>query len=193
MKKQWIVWFFVIGVIGIVLFAFNYPGGQEGISLSEIFSEEKIERMPEVEYEFVESDTDATPVSPQASTKLDSKTSSLESQPIASEPLTKNLEERPSGPLPGEDDAIPNFSKVAYTIQVASHKDKQKAESLLKDLREAGHPAYLVSRDLGEKGLFYRIYVGTFSTKTEADELLTKIKNQYKDSFIISPMTSKSE
>jgi cell division septation protein DedD len=76
---------------------------------------------------------------------------------------------------------------TAFTIQVASFKDLPSAEVALKGIKAAGHPAYIVSKDLGAKGTYFRIYVGKYDTKEEANQKLSELKPKYDSSFIISP------
>jgi len=44
----------------------------------------------------------------------------------------------------------------------------------------------VVSKDLGEKGVWFRVRIGEFETKEEAEEIEQKVKQEYKDSFIVS-------
>ena len=76
---------------------------------------------------------------------------------------------------------------VPYTIQISSYNDRQSAEVALKGIQAAGYPAYIGARDLGAKGTKYRIYVGKYQSKAEADQSLSQLKGKYRDSFIISP------
>lgn len=55
MKRTWLVWTLVGGVLITVLIAFNYERGKEAVSLSEIFPE-KGAFNNEVEYEFFDTD-----------------------------------------------------------------------------------------------------------------------------------------
>lgn len=73
-----------------------------------------------------------------------------------------------------------------FAIQVYSFQDKDRAELALASLSNDGYPAYIVTKDLGEKGLWHRVWVGRFQTKEEAEALLKELKKDYKDSFIVS-------
>jgi len=44
----------------------------------------------------------------------------------------------------------------------------------------------VVSKDLGAKGTWHRLYVGAYQSKPEAEQELTKVKSDYPSSFIIS-------
>ncbi len=77
-------------------------------------------------------------------------------------------------------------SKKPFTIQVYSVQDKPSAQKAVDGLRKAGHPAYFFSKDLKDKGIWFRVCVGRFDTKEEADQYLLTFKNLHKDSFIIT-------
>jgi cell division protein FtsN len=56
-------------------------------------------------------------------------------------------------------------------IQVASTKDPASAETMVKKLQIKGYPAFSVKADIPEKGTWYRVRVGYFSGKTEAESI----------------------
>ncbi len=184
MKNQWPIWLFVVGGIIIVLFALNFQAKKDAVPLAEVFPEEGNDTAANVEYEFMDSEKN-------------DHVSQIQQQPAiekaAAQPVkaaVKSQVEAVSAAAkavvsPAQEAKASRVSKT-YTIQVASHKDKATAQKALDDMRKAGLDAYLVSRDLGEKGTWHRIYVGRFDSKTDAGSTLTKLKDQYKDSFIIS-------
>jgi len=77
-------------------------------------------------------------------------------------------------------------SKKPFTIQVFSFKDKAKAQKAMDNIRQTGFPAYMVLRNLKEKGVWYRVCVGEFDTKEEADQMLAQLKKDYRESFVIA-------
>ena len=68
---------------------------------------------------------------------------------------------------------------------MASLKEETQAKKLVDELKKKDYPAYFTMRDLKEKGTWYRVFVGNFDTKTEAQETLAKLKDKYKGSFIV--------
>ena len=54
-------------------------------------------------------------------------------------------------------------------VQVASTKDQKSAEAMVKELQKKGYPAFSTQADIPEKGRWYRVRVGYFSGRTEAD------------------------
>jgi cell division septation protein DedD len=74
------------------------------------------------------------------------------------EPESINLEAKPEGiekpgPLPGR-----------YTVNLASFREKARADSLVRELRGKGLEAFSWEIDLPEKGKWHRVSVGNFAT-----------------------------
>ena len=193
MKNSWLVWLFVVGVIVTVFIAFNYQGGDDTIPLSEIFPENE-NMTVEVEYEFVDEDTDTTENRTQeivAAIKNKEEKKSITKLPA--EVKTTVQKETDSAKV-AETSSKPKLTleNVVYTIQVASFKDKIRADQSITELKDKGYDAYSIPRNLGEKGTWHRVYVGQFTTKEQAKEFLTTIKKDYENSFIIAPKGNKS-
>jgi cell division septation protein DedD len=192
MKNQWPIWVLIIGIIIVVLFAFNYHGEKEFVPLSEIFPDEKVEKMPDIKYEFVNETAGEAPAPAASAT-----TGSVETTPAVSvTPSTVSVTPPVVTSKPGSATSpvvttsvgeVKDLSRVPFTIQVASSNNKASAEKILQAVKAKGYPAYLVEKNLGAKGIWYRTYVGTFQTKKEADDYLLKVRQHYKDSFIITP------
>jgi len=75
-------------------------------------------------------------------------------------------------------------SKV-FVIQVGSFRKENRASLLVKKLKKEGYEAYIVKKDLRDKGIWYRVWVGNFLDKKEANSVLDKIKKKYPKSFIV--------
>lgn len=73
---------------------------------------------------------------------------------------------------------------VGFTIQVASFQDKARAELVCEELKKKGYMPVISAKDLGDKGVWYRVSVGDFENEEKARELLKILKEDYKDSFI---------
>ena len=71
-----------------------------------------------------------------------------------------------------------------YTVQVASFKELQQANTMVKRLVNQEYNAYVAPIDLKEKNGWYRVCVGESSTAEQAKQYLTTLKPQFKDSFI---------
>jgi cell division septation protein DedD len=76
--------------------------------------------------------------------------------------------------------------KAAFAIQVFSFKDKERADVSLKQLKDKGFPAYVMMSDLGARGIFYRVRVGSFATEGEAEKALVNVVKDFKSGIIVS-------
>lgn len=66
-----------------------------------------------------------------------------------------------------------------YSIQVGSYSYQANADRQAKMIRDKGVQNVTVKRTDGPSGSFYKILVGSFNNKTEANNFLPKLKNQY--------------
>ncbi len=62
-------------------------------------------------------------------------------------------------------------SKLRYTVQVSSHQEKQAAEDEVKRMKQNGFAAFIVSSELPGKGKWYRVRLGSFTSKDSAEKL----------------------
>jgi len=208
MRNSWLIWVFIVGVVITVLVAFNYQDGSDGASLSEIFPDEETYPV-DIEYEFVQQDGQEfkaliknvkEPVIPvkatkrQESVKRQTKTELTQKVLSKTEILKRNIvvnnKANPAEVKSKIQQPIltaNELKNIPYTIQVASFKNKTRANKAIKDLKHKDLSAYIVSRNLGDKGRWFRIYVGKFESKNDAETTLVTVKKYYKDSFIIAP------
>jgi cell division septation protein DedD len=160
MKNNWTIPLIAVVAIVSVLIYFNYQRSQEAVPLSDLFKDES-QNAQKVEYEFVSNTEQPVVTVPQVVS------------PVAT---TSN---KAAAPVVGK------TAKV-FSIQVASYKEKDKADKSLEKIKVKYPQAYVGTRDLGDKGIWYRIYVGEFQKKEEADQMLTSVKTDYPQSFIIT-------
>ncbi|MDO8580852.1 MAG: SPOR domain-containing protein [Candidatus Omnitrophota bacterium] len=174
MKNSWLIGVLVVGVVVAVLVVFNYQGRNQSVPLNEIFPEEEV-RPVDINYEFVDNaqqPVEALPPMPSAGRTTSAKTAASPTSVTKSESAPK---------------ATASSSSKTFAIQVASFQDKAKAEQSLQGVKAKGYDAYLITRDLGEKGTWYRVYVGKYDTKAQAQENLAQVQKDYHGSFIIGP------
>lgn len=103
-----------------------------------------------------------------------------ESEEIARETpemLTENIAQTK------EEESVAGPEKL-FTIQVAAFRDKLGAEVLVEQLEKKKYKTMLSLKDLGEEGVWYRVWVGDFDSKEKAAEFLPELKKEYKNSFI---------
>lgn len=193
MKNSWLVWLFVVGVIITVFVAFNYQDKQKPVALNEIFPEDYTYPV-DVEYEFV----DETPVAVGSDEEIAAVTetvvavvdkSAVVSPKVAasnSVPVKTSVPVEVSKPKPTpKKESSSSTVDAAYTIQVASFKKKSMADDLAEDLKTKNFIARVGKRDLGEKGIWYRVYVGSYESKKQAETNLLAVKKFYDNSFVI--------
>lgn len=80
--------------------------------------------------------------------------------------------------------AIVEEKLQAWVVQVGSFTDEAKAQSLRDELRKGSYKAFL-EKIQGRSGqAMYRVRVGPVLERTEADELLVRLKKQGKSGFV---------
>ena len=72
----------------------------------------------------------------------------------------------------------PQIKPLPYTIQVSAYRDPQTSNRVAGKLITGGDPAFTSPVDLSEKGKWYRIYVGNYTTLTEAKIAAAGLKNR---------------
>ena len=90
------------------------------------------------------------------------------------QPVTKQL----------ASDASPKTG-LKFTIQVASVKDLNAANRMVKKLKTEKYPAYSVISQIVGKGIWHRIRVGRFDSKSEADALIQRLKKDDYNTILI--------
>ena len=73
-----------------------------------------------------------------------------------------------------------------YAIQLYSFKDLDRAKATLEDLNKKNFPAYLMTQDLKDKGIWHKIWVGEYATRDEALSGLVDMRKSYPDCFIVT-------
>ena len=69
----------------------------------------------------------------------------------------------------------------SFSVQVAALVDRKVADGELSKLLAKGYPAYIVEPESGASPRFFRVRVGHFTTRTEADDMRRRLeKDQYK-------------
>ena len=63
-----------------------------------------------------------------------------------------------------------------YTIQAASVKKAKDADRMVAELKQKGYPAYRTIGKVAQKGIWFRVRIGEYKSKTEARQTLNKLK-----------------
>jgi DedD protein len=75
--------------------------------------------------------------------------------------------------------------ETGYTVQVAASRDKQDAEKLVKELKSRGFAVFVVRPEYsGAKDNLYRVQVGPFATREEAQKVRDRIAKEGFKPFI---------
>lgn len=76
--------------------------------------------------------------------------------------------------------------KESFAVQVYSFKDKARADAALAKLKAKGFKAYVMVSDLGARGVWYRVRVGSFAAEDEARAALEAITLDFKSGIIVT-------
>jgi cell division septation protein DedD len=82
-------------------------------------------------------------------------------------------------------DQVHNRSGNTFTIQVASLKDSKIADKMVVRLKKGGYSAYRSIGKVPGKGIWYRVRVGSFNSRTEAGPTLKRLKKDKIDGIIV--------
>jgi cell division septation protein DedD len=88
----------------------------------------------------------------------------------ASRSAERTLEKAPLGKeivFPGERDL-----SYPYSIYLGSYKTRERAQRAISEYRNKGLSSYWVKVDLGDKGIWYRVFLGHFQKREQANEFI---------------------
>lgn len=111
----------------------------------------------------------------------------------APEPVAapKAAAEKPRADIEAEKDvktkqaASKSVATGAFVVHVASLKEKSKAWQLVKTLADLGYLAKVVRVDLKKKGIWYRVIIPGFETRSKAKAASDKISSKVKTDCVI--------
>ena len=102
-------------------------------------------------------------------------------------------QERPSSPLFSWEEELRLRHHNGYVLQVASFREADRAESLLKSIRDAGYQVFLEKALLGHGEITYRVKVGPYPNLPGAQQVAQEIEKKSGFRAIILPFSSESE
>jgi hypothetical protein len=73
----------------------------------------------------------------------------------------------------------------AYTVQIGASPDRVEAARLESKARAAGLKPYVVEADLGAKGIWYRVRVGSFPDKDKAGRYRADVERELRSTAIV--------
>ena len=109
----------------------------------------------------------------------------VQQSPLKTDTATALIEHPSSGEVSGR----------GYTIQVSADRMQDEAEKTIRALRTRGYLAYLAKENLVDgQGLWYRVRIGRFSVRTEAEKRLRELSERagLRGGFVI-PSTKNSQ
>jgi len=150
-------------------------------------AEEQKQSIPVTELKFYEKLKETKPINPPrpVSSKPPAKKSTPKPKPVPEAQQPVKISPSPSAPAkkPPEPQAEPDKvaqssqppGKERFTIQVAAVKSSINAEKLVLDLRQKGFDAYQIRNQSLDGKTWYRVRVGAFQYRSEAQSTLTRL------------------
>lgn len=81
---------------------------------------------------------------------------------------------------------VPREFEDSYTIFIGSFKDKPSAVEAGKGLRGLEHKARVIALDSSEKGRQFRLVLGNFKEKTEAEAVRGRLQTRFPDAQVVA-------
>jgi hypothetical protein len=95
--------------------------------------------------------------------------------PVVKEPVKPASQNRKNRSL-GKEELFPEESTMPYpySVYLGAYKTPVRAEKAISIYRKAGLSAYWVKVNLGDKGIWYRVFTGYFKDQNEAKAFITR-------------------
>ena len=102
----------------------------------------------------------------------------------------KDISDRTAAAEPPRNESVPTLSPEAesekkLTIQVASLRDPEIADRMVAELKNKWYPAYRTVIKVPGNGAWYRVRIGSFSRKAEAQDLLDRLHKENIDAVLL--------
>jgi cell division septation protein DedD len=82
-------------------------------------------------------------------------------------------------PSPSETAGVPTTGRPgAWVVQVMATRDRNMATSIVKRLGGKGYPAFVVNPPAGKGPGFYKVHVGRYNDRSEAEQVSLRIKKE---------------
>jgi cell division protein FtsN len=81
----------------------------------------------------------------------------------------------------------PTPDRRAWTVQVGAYRTRELAEEYRKSLSAAGHDAYVTAFSSSEGTVRYRVRVGSFTTRNEAEKTASRLKAERSLNPFVTP------
>jgi DedD protein len=80
--------------------------------------------------------------------------------------------------VPANTKAAPAGYEGRYTLQVISYRDADEARIFASALRKRGHAAYVTTGNVEDRGMHWRVRIGPFETRQEAQSYRTTFERE---------------
>ena len=113
---------------------------------------------------------ETTPKKPTSTKSVSQKTTAQKSQPVKTSQKDAPTKEKVA--------AVKKTAAAGpvYTIQAASVKVAKDADQLIEKLKKSGYPAYRAIGKIPGKGIWFRVRIGEYKSKSEALSVIKKLK-----------------
>ncbi|OGQ74342.1 MAG: hypothetical protein A3G94_07510 [Deltaproteobacteria bacterium RIFCSPLOWO2_12_FULL_60_16] len=98
--------------------------------------------------------------------------------------------DKPAAPLLSWEEEKRIHSINGYLLQIASFRERERAESLQKSITEGGYPSFLEQGSLQNGETTYRVRIGPYTELSDAQEAAREIENKSGFRAIIIPATA---
>lgn len=90
-------------------------------------------------------------------------------------------------PKPVSEELAPAGSEGAYTLQVVSYETRDQAEGFANALRSREHKAFVLQAEVPGRGRYFRVRVGPFTTRREAEEYRVRFEqDEHMHTIVVS-------
>jgi len=104
------------------------------------------------------------------------KTASLSPEPLQSKPLAPSVATPPAASTDG-----------AFVVQIASFRTSEDAGKLTSRLKSHKVTTFIESANLGEKGVWYRVLAGPYTSREKADQAAAFLQEKERFSVLVRP------
>jgi len=88
------------------------------------------------------------------------------------------LQGRGPDPTPGSSTQAQKGHPKGYAVQIAAFRDRPTATGLIQRLKKKKYPAYLLAVGTGGQETWYRVRVGPYATRAQAEDAARRLKNK---------------
>ena len=194
-------WMFVLGVLvgrGTAPLKFNLAAIQKKIAAPQKSPPEKQNKtQPQKDaitvkdktklefYEALKEDKEDTKVSVRPKPK-DAERKDAKPAEKAAAPVKKANKSKPAAlpqPKAPDEDKVAAVAKTnttgpTYTIQAAAVRNAKDADRMIEKLKKRGYPAYRSIGKVQGKGIWFRVRIGSYKSKSEARQTLDKLRTE---------------